>query len=135
MPSSTRTPVQNKSELTRLADNANTVFALLSAFAIVPVADAHRGLGTCSSMALELAQDLFALQGSGSRHALPVTSTEQLSDQASPALSQAEARLLAAFRKVKNRQRDEMLMLVEMQAKDFPARTKPVFQLIAGGAA
>lgn len=51
------------------------------------------------------------------------------------AFSHAEARLLAAFRKVKNRQQNEMLTLTEFQAKDFSVRTKPVFQLIAGGAA
>lgn len=61
MPGSTCTSVQSHSELKRIADNANTLSALLSSLVIFPALDLESNLTTCSSIAGELARDLGAL--------------------------------------------------------------------------
>lgn len=64
MPSSTRTPVQSRSEtLIRLAGNANTVSALLSIICIVPPADQQGALLTCASILADVSCGLNAVIG------------------------------------------------------------------------
>ena len=64
MPSSTRTPVQSRTEsLTRLSGHANTVSALLSIIGMLPAAEQQVALVTCASLLADVSRDLEAMIG------------------------------------------------------------------------